>query len=255
MVTDTPKEDFQHWITKKPKRADRLEQWFSQKQVNVLGRYYSNTVGWVQQLGQKTVLIDSSAIQNRAKELESFYKGLGYLDAQVDYSIDSTALKKAEVTYQIQTDKQYYISQYKTQIDSKELDSLYYISTNKPLIRAGQPFEPGLLELERKRLIQFFRDNGVYNFQSPSLRYQAAIDSLGLDAGIDLTLKVSNLQIRANDTLITREYKTYPIKSIALYRSGKPNSLYQSSYSQDSIEIFTQGNSAINLEHSSEDCL
>ena len=243
LVTDTPKEDFQRWIAKNPKRADRLEQWFSKKQVDVLERYYSNTVGWVQQLGQKTVLIDSSAILNRTKELESFYKGLGYLDAQVNYSIDSTARKKAQVTYQIQTDKQYYISQYKTQIDSKELDSLYYTSSNKPLIRRGQPFEPRLLELERKRLIQFFRDNGVYNFQSPSLRYQAAIDSLGLDAGIDLTLKVSNLQIRANDTLITREYKTYPIKSIALYidQENSKFPFYQSSYSKDSIEIFSQG--------------
>ncbi|MGC6479070.1 MAG: BamA/TamA family outer membrane protein [Flavobacteriaceae bacterium] len=239
LVSENSDEKFQSWIQRRPKRAQRLEKWLSKKQIDVLGRYHNRGVSLIHQLGEKPTLIDSSAIQTRTEELQQFYKGLGYLDAQVDFQVDSVAPKKAALAFDITTNKQYYIGQYTTEIESDALDSLYKIPENTPLIRNGQAFEPRLLELERKRLIQFFRDNGVYNFQSPSVRYQAAIDSLGQDNGIDLTLKVSNLQIRANDTLITQVYHTYPIKSIAVYIGDNNNA--QTFYDQDNISIHAQG--------------
>ncbi|MGB0375811.1 MAG: BamA/TamA family outer membrane protein [Flavobacteriaceae bacterium] len=242
-VSAKPEEDFQRWLLKKPKRQARLQKWWSQKQVDVLERYYTRGVTLVQNLGEVPTLIDTSKIEKRTEELQQYYKGLGFLDAQVDYTIDSIAPKKATLTYHIDTDRQYTIGQYKIQIDSEALDSLYYTRDNRPLVNSGQAFEPRLLELERKRLIQFFRNHGVFNFQSPSVRYQAAIDSLGLDTTIDLTLKVGNLQIRANDTLITNTYRTYPIKSIALYidQNKEGVALYQPFYQQDNISIYAQG--------------
>ena len=105
---------------------------------------------------------------------------------------------------------------------------------SKTLIKKGSPFEIDRFEGERARIINFFRNNGVYNFQQNSIQFTAAIDSSGVDTKIPVVVDITNLQKRENDTLINVPYQIHPVSKINIYMDN-PGQLGQSSSYTDSL--------------------
>ena len=114
------------------------------------------------------------------------------------------------------------------------MDSLYELSQAKRLIQKGYPFEIDRFEAERSRLINFFRNNGVYNFQQNSIQFTAAIDSSGVDTKIPVVIEISDLQKRENNTLKNVQYSIHPVSKINVY-VNTPGQLGQLSSYTDSI--------------------
>jgi outer membrane protein assembly factor BamA len=142
--------------------------------------------------------------------------------------------RKAGVQYFIKTGEQYTIDSVNKKISSPALDSLYELSPAKRLIQKGYPFEIDRFEAERSRLINFFRNNGVYNFQQNSIQYTAAIDSSGVDTKIPVVIEISDLQKRENNTLKNVPYRIHPVSKINVY-VDTPGQLGQLSSYTDSI--------------------
>ena len=225
---------FNEWLGRKENRKKRLNNWLSPKQVRELGRYKSKLNNWLKNSGEAPVFLDSSSIQKNVNRLKQFYTNKGYFDTKV-FSKNSLGIdRKAEVKYFIEPGKQYTIDSITKKINSSALDSLYESSLSESLIQKGYPFEIDRFEAERSRLINLFRNKGVYNFQQNSIQFTAAIDSSGADTKIPVIIEINDLQKRENDTLINFQYRIHPVSKINIY-IDTPGQLGQLSSFMDSI--------------------
>ena len=225
---------FNEWLGRKENRKKRLNNLLSPKQVRELGRYKSKLNNWLKNSGEAPVFLDSSSIRKNVNRLKQFYTNKGYFDTKV-FSKNSLGIdRKAEVKYFIEPGKQYTIDSITKKINSSALDSLYESSLTESLIQKGYPFEIDRFEAERSRLINLFRNKGVYNFQQNSIQFTAAIDSSGADTKIPVTIEINDLQKRENDTLINFQYRIHPVSKINIY-IDTPGQLGQLSSFMDSI--------------------
>ena len=225
---------FNEWLGRKENRKKRLNNWLSPKQVRELGRYKSKLNNWLKNSGEAPVFLDSSSIQKNVNRLKQFYTNKGYFDTKV-FSKNSLGIdRRAEVKYFIEPGKQYTIDSITKKINSSALDSLYESSLTESLIQKGYPFEIDRFEAERSRLINLFRNKGVYNFQQNSIQFTAAIDSSGADTKIPVIIEINDLQKRENDTLINFQYRIHPVSKINIY-IDTPGQLGQLSSFMDSI--------------------
>ena len=212
-----PDSVFNDWLYKKPKRKKRLDKWLSPKQVKELGRYKSGFNNWLKDNGEAPVYLDSIAIQKSINRLNQFYKNQGYFDTKVRSNNFLNTDRKATVHYLIETGEQYTIDSITKKISSPALDSLYELSLTNRLIKKGNPFEIDRFESERTRIINFFRNNGVYNFQQNSIQFTAAIDSSGTDTKIPVVVDIADLQKRENDSLRNVPYRIHSVSKINIY--------------------------------------
>ena len=225
---------FNEWLGRKENRKKRLNNLLSPKQVRELGRYKSKLNNWLKNSGEAPVFLDSSSIRKNVNRLKQFYTNKGYFDTKV-FSKNSLGIdRKAEVKYFIEPGKQYTIDSITKKINSSALDSLYESSLTESLIQKGYPFEIDRFEAERSRLINLFRNKGVYNFQQNSIQFTAAIDSSGADTKIPVIIEINDLQKRENDTLINFQYRIHPVSKINIY-IDTPGQLGQLSSFMDSI--------------------
>ena len=226
---------FNDWLYRKEKRKKRLDNWFSAKQVKELRKYKSDFNNWLKENGEAPVFMDTVSIQKSINRLKQFYKNKGYFDTEVISKNILGANRSATVQYFIETGKQYTIDSLSKKINSPELDSLFSLSIGEGLIREGYPFEIDRFDAERSRLINFFRNNGVYNFQQNSIQFKAAIDSSGVDHKIPVVVEIADLQKRENDTLRNVPYRIHPVSKINVY-VDTPGQLGQLSNYTDSID-------------------
>ena len=225
---------FNEWLGRKENRKKRLNNLLSPKQVRELGRYKSKLNNWLKNSGEAPVFLDSSSIRKNVNRLKQFYTNKGYFDTKV-FSKNSLGIdRKAEVKYFIEPGNQYTIESITKKINSSALDSLYESSLTESLIQKGYPFEIDRFEAERSRLINLFRNKGVYNFQQNSIQFTAAIDSSGADTKIPVIIEINDLQKRENDTLINFQYRIHPVSKINIY-IDTPGQLGQLSSFMDSI--------------------
>lgn len=240
-----PDSVFGQWMKRKKNRAKRLNGLLSPKQVDALKNYYINFNKWIQNTGEAPAIPTVEAITKSTDRLKKYYKNQGYFDVEVQ--VDSFILpkKKWKLTYNIETKNQYVIDSITANIQSKDIDSLYATAQSDSYIRIGEPFEVGLFQQERERLINFFLNQGIYNFQQSSLSFTAAIDSTGKDLKIPVSLNIGNYQKRVNDTLREFVYKVHRIDDVSIYVESTDDleqvSAYTDSIDYGGYRIYSKG--------------
>ena len=245
MAIEKPDSVFDEWLERKSKRKKKLNNLLSLKQVNEIKRYKYSFNHWLKRNGEAPVFIDSFAIANNIKRFEQFFKNKGYFNTKVEVQKILKTNQKGTVKYSIQTEDQFTIDSIKQEINSPALDSLYNLSFKNRLIKKGDPFEIDRFEAERNRLISYFRNNGVYNFQQNNIQFTATIDSSGIDTKIPVVVKISNFQKRENDSLSIIPYQIHEVKKINLYIDSAGQlehySAFTDSLKLDKINIFYKG--------------
>ena len=245
MAIEKPDSVFDEWLERKSKRKKKLNNLLSLKQVNEIKRYKYSFNHWLKRNGEAPVFIDSFAIVNNVKRFEQYFKNKGYFNTKVEVQKILKTNQKGTVKYSIQTEDQFTIDSIKQEINSPALDSLYNLSFKNRLIKKGDPFEIDRFEAERNRLISYFRNNGVYNFQQNNIQFTAAIDSSGIDTKIPVVVKISNFQKRENDSLSIIPYQIHEVKKINLYIDSAGQlehySAFTDSLKLDKINIFYKG--------------
>ena len=234
MASEKPDSIFEEWLRRKSKRKKLLNKILSPKQVNEIKRYKSSFNKWLKKNGEAPVFIDSSTIAKNIERFKQYFKNKGFFNTHVEVKKRLLPNQKGIVQYLIQTDNQYTIESIREEINSPALDSLYNLSFKNRLIKKGDPFNINTFEAERNRLINYFRNNGVYNFQQNNIQFTAAIDSSGIDTKIPVLVEISNLQKRENDTLKKVQYQIHKVKEINLYIDSA-SKLTQNTVFTDSI--------------------
>jgi len=240
---DDPTQPFDQWLDKKPKRKERLSKWLSDKQVNQLRDYKLNFNAWLRKNGEAPSLVDSSKIALTNSLFEQYYNNLGYFNVRSTAKTDSIGEKKASIQYTIETGEVFTLDSISHVAGSKDIDSLYRAHLDKSFLKQGNPFVVEKFDNERSRLIDVFRNNGIYNFQQRSIRFKAFKDSLGIDTKIPVTVEIKNAQKRVQDTLKEVPYRIQKINSIAVYVENPEQavSVYTDSIQAGNIKLFSIG--------------
>ena len=220
-VKESPEDNFDNWINKKPNRKKRLNKLLSSKQVEQLKKYYLKYNAWLSKNGDFPTLVDSIEISQNIQRLEQYYKNLGYFDVKLNNLRRKIKNNYEEIEYFIDLNERYTIDNIVEEIENKDLKKIYFDHLNNSFLKPGNPFITKSLEDERNRLFKLYRNNGVYNFQENSLQFIAKIDSSGIDKKIAIVLKINPIRKRNKDSLYEIPYKKFKINDIDLFIESK----------------------------------
>ena len=238
-----PKERFENWLNKKPNREKRLNQWLSSKQVEQLKKYKVSFSNWIKKTGESPSLVNTERIALTNSLFTQYYKNLGYFNATSTATVEQLAPQKSSIRYEVKTGPRFTLDSITNVAGSKDMDSIYMAHQSESVLKIGDPFKVENINAERERLINVFRNNGIYNFQQRSIRFKAFKDSLGIDTKIPLVVEIKNAQKRVQDTLVEIPYKVQKIKSLSIYVENLEQdfSVYTDSINFNGIKIFSVG--------------
>lgn len=197
--------------------------WFSLFKVP-LGTYAlsgRDTTKWInrklQALGEGPVLFDSIQAEQTCNDLSNVLHGMGYVKAEVDYTLDYGKKKKVKVIYNVHPGERYIISTVSYDIQDQRIDSLL---KNKKIhnhgLRPGMPFIVSALDNERERITDFLNDNGYVNFHKDFISYSA--DTIKGSKDIDLTLHLHKFIGGGSEE--ETEHQQYTIGKINYHANG-----------------------------------
>ena len=201
---------FDNWLLKK-RNKKKLTRLFSEKQVNQIREYYKSFNNWKKDNGEKLVLIDSSKTLESAKNLNSYFQNIGYLDNRVSFEIEDDKTKSffADINYKVSTGPQYYVGDVNSIIESKIIDSIYKNNIYKSFLIKNQIFRTKNFEFERDRLNRLFKNSGIYNFQINSILFDVEIDSAKnvYSLPIKVIIKDDNYKVHKIDKISVKSLK------------------------------------------------
>ena len=195
---------FKKWISKKNKQ-EKLTNIFSQKQLFQINKYYNNFNDWKKNNGEKISLIDSSKINKSIENISLYFKNIGYLDNSVSFTVNKKPQKKASIDLNVKQGPRYYIGNIVSKIESKIIDSIYNKNKFNSFLKENEFFITENFDLERNRLYNLFRNNGVYGFQINSIVFSIKIDSTRNNYSLPVDIIING-----------DDYKIFKIRNINL---------------------------------------
>lgn len=239
-----PDSSYQAWLNKKPNRIKRLNRLLSAKQVERLGNsfFVSGLPKFMKETGEAPVIIDKNKVERSVERLNGFYFNNGYINNKVSKSIDSIGNKKGKVTYRVDTGKAYFIDSITTFIESSVVDSIYKLEENKSFIKKGQQYNFVNFDIERKRITQYLRNNGVYHFQESNLKFDAIYNDS--TQKMNINVKIEDRLIKKGDTLVKVPFSIYKISQVNIFTnntSKKERNQFNDSIKFKDFNIFSSG--------------
>lgn len=143
--------------------------------------------GWLKKIGEPPEVFDPSLVSASEERLEQFLTNKGFFRATADGKITYKEKKqKANVKYEIKTGDRYTIRKVNYHIGDSALQKLFYADSANMFIRPGTPFDFNMLEQQRNRIVDLYKNEGYYYFSNDEVSYLA--DSSKVDKEIILDL-------------------------------------------------------------------
>jgi outer membrane protein assembly factor BamA len=201
-------QDFDNWLQKKPKRNQRMQSIWSQKQIDQIRAYKVQFQDWKRRNGEPPSLIDSLYFDEYAYNITTYLSNRGYFKAKtkVAKELTSASRKKANLIYDIQTGLPYYLDTITTDIKSPVIDSLYQLQAEESILKEGNQFNTLDFESERNRLYEYFKNNGVYNFQLNAIDFEIAWDTTGTDFQLPVKIMIENFRNSTPSGIVLEPY-------------------------------------------------
>ncbi len=217
-----PDSSFQAWLYKKDKREERLNSFLSKKQVARLGESFlvKGLSETLKKIGEAPVILDTTETKRTLERLNAYYRAQGYLNNTTTFHIDTLPKKqRALIDYRITLGKPFIIDSIASNIASPAIDSLYQLNKAEAIVQKGSQFNVDNFGQERERLTGVFRNNGVYNFQESSIKFDIISDTTRLanDQQMGAVLNIDDLRKRGEGTVTTQPYKVTHFENINIY--------------------------------------
>lgn len=124
--------------------------------------------------GKAPVLMSWVNPELRASVAQSVLRNHGYFNAKVDYEIvPQKNPRKKKIGYTVNMNNLLVVDSVEYVNFPTEADSLIKVTAADAYVHSGDPFDATLLDGERRRLANMFRDNGYYYYQSGYASYLA----------------------------------------------------------------------------------
>jgi outer membrane protein assembly factor BamA len=176
--------------------------------------------GWLRSIGEEPVILDQSLLQRSVTQLKLYLKNKGYYKAQVKDTL-LTRNKKAEVVYQIETNKPLVIRQIKYFLHDTALNSIILNDTSNSLVHAGNLFDADILQNERVRMETLLKNNGYFSFTKEFILFNA--DTTLPGDKVDLEIEVRNfIGLTTDNVFAEGPHPKYKVKDIFVYAEFNP---------------------------------
>lgn len=231
-----PDSSFNDWLYRKEKRKKRLDNFFSEKQVNRLGESFlvKGLSEWLKEIGEPPAILDTVLAKKSLERLSAYYSSKGYFNNSTGYTLDRLKRKqRIAVNYNIDLGKPFMLDTVYYDISSKAIDSLYNLNKSESFVKQGDQFDIDNFNNERERLTSVFRNNGVWNFQESAISYDVVTDTTRLadDQQMNIKLKIDDLKKRNASSVTTQEYKVASFDKINVFTdfltAGERNMQFQ----------------------------
>ena len=229
LAKDNPDSAYYNWLDRKPNRRKNLAKILSDKQVDRLSQSFlvSGLSRTLKNLGEEPVIIDNKKVLKSRNRLKSYYTRMkGFFDVEVTTKIDSVGDKKGKVTYTIKTGRAYTLDTITHEIETPALDTLYSKIQDKTLIKRGDVFNNEKFSLERERLTNYFRNNGVFHFQVNNISYDV-IDTINpyKNYKLNVVTRIENRDVRKGDTIVKEPFKVFKISQVNIFTNSRKNEI------------------------------
>lgn len=239
-----PDSSYKAWLNRKPNRVKRLNRFLSAKQVERLGKsfFVSGLPNFMKETGEAPVIIDKKKAERSKERLSGFYYNNGFIKNEVTLSIDSVGKKKGKITYKVTTGKPYFIDSIFKIIETPIIDTLYAREEKKSFIKKGDQYNYTNFDIERKRITQYLRNNGVYHFQESNVRYDAIHDDS--TQKMNVNIKIEDRLVKKGDTLVKKPFSVYKISQVNIFTnntSRKERNQFNDSVTYRNFNIYSAG--------------
>ncbi|MDP4915427.1 MAG: hypothetical protein NWR46_13600, partial [Saprospiraceae bacterium] len=126
-------------------------------------------------MGEEPAIIKYNQMETNSINAKNFLQSKGYLDAKVTFKMDTLKDLKGDITYNIQPGNRYNIDTIIFTSPDKKIEQELINISGKTLLGKNKPFEYGLYNLEKERIIKHLRNEGYLNFS------QNVFDELEVD--------------------------------------------------------------------------
>lgn len=165
----------------------------------------------LRRLGEKPVVYSDMLAEATRLNIQQMLLNDGYLHAKVDLECEKNDDKrKAKAVYYLHERERYYVSDFRINVDDKQLQELIMLDTAACTLKAGMPFSVDGMEMERRRVTSLLKDNGYYRFQKEHITYTA--DTALHSNQVRLTMNIAGFIPSANAPVTN--HKTYRIGKI-----------------------------------------
>ncbi len=237
-----PDSTYQAKFENNKKKYERKSKWLSSKQVDRLGKsfWYHGIHDFLKKTGESPVIIDTLKTNKSKLRLQYYYFNEGFFNTNITHQIDSLHFKKAQIKYLVNTGKPYFIDSLKTNIQTPVLDSMFKSKIALSFLKQGIQYKTILLNEEKNRISEYFRNFGVYNFQPNYVTFD--IDTINNSKKANINLKINDFSFQENDSTKTEPFKVYKISDVNIYTDYSANStnLISDSIRYKNFNLFSQ---------------
>ena len=206
---------FEDWMVNNPNKYERYKNFFSEKQTRVVYNSNKNFNNWFLNKGQAPILFNETKTNQSTQSLKDYFISKGYFEADVVFEKEQLKEKELAVNYKITTNQQYYIDTVTTEIESPVLDSIYLLQKDNSIIKKGNPFVFDDFEREEKRLVNLFRNSGIYHYKNNSLGFWT--DSTKQSYQKNVLLKIPERATLVNDSVVKTPYRVQKVTEVNVY--------------------------------------
>lgn len=203
---------FEVWLDKKPKRSERLNNIYSQKQVNKIKQSALGFNEWLKTTGEAPVIIDEARTKKSVNRLQSYYINNGWFDVATNYNINKKENKRAEIEYQVETGKAFMIDSITSKVGTPVIDTLYKEIKNNSLIKKDEQYKTVNFENERDRISTALRNSGIFHFNQDYVTFE--IDTIGTNKKVNVGIQIQDRAIRTPDSTRREPFKVYHIDDV-----------------------------------------
>ena len=115
-------------------------------------------------IGEEPAIIKFNQMETNTINAKNYLQSKGYLDAKVTFKMDTIKGLKGDITYNIQPGNIYNIDTIIFTSPDKEIEQELINISKNTLLGKNKPFEYGLYNLEKERIIKHLRNEGYLNF-------------------------------------------------------------------------------------------
>ena len=202
-------------LNQNPRKKEFLRRLLSKKQVNrYAGRKHSFNQ-WLKRSGEEPTIVNSNKIKKSKKRLEGYFWNRGWFNVSSTHKVVPGDSLKASISYYLNTREPYIIESFKTNIASKDADSIYKLNRRGSKIAIGEKYSTLNLEEERNRITTDFRNNGLFYFERDFVKFDA--DTINNFNNIGLRLTIDNRKTGSGEFAKKEPFKVRKISKVKIY--------------------------------------
>lgn len=231
-------QDYLKYTEEHPAIFNSVDKLFSTKQALSLGRSYGSINRWFIETGEAPVVFDPFKAIESVENIQQFYFNKGYFDAEVDYQLIPLKKQKAKVFYSIKPGEIYKIDSISRSFPNPIVDSIYYKKQKSSIIKQGEGFSTAKIEQEANRLVNLYRNNGIYHFNKNLIRF--GIDTSFHDKSAKVVFQINQrVDPETNSILPLKPQKVSKVSIYSDYTYNRRIEPYRDTVSFEGFEIYS----------------